>query len=156
MKILGVALVLVSAAMLLQAGQPSQTQPAITAAFEHVAFNVADPQAVAKWYCDNMGMKIAKTGSSPFVADVAGRMMFEFYHKAEVKILDCKQIDPNSFHVAFETSDVPALRDRLVKAGAKVTRDLATSSNGDVVITLRDPWGLPIQLLKRTQPLLTR
>jgi hypothetical protein len=47
----------------------------------------------------------------------------------EAKILDFKQIDPNSLHVAFETSDV--------------------------VITLRDPWSIPIQLLKRTNPMLS-
>jgi len=156
MKGLGIALVLAASAMVLQSGQPSQTPPGPVASFEHVAFNVADPQVVAKWYCDNMGMKIAKTGSAPFVADAAGRMMFEFYHKNEAKVVDYRQIDPNSFHVAFETSDVQALRDKLVKAGAAVTKDLATSSNGDIVMTLRDPWGLPIQLLKRTQPLLQR
>lgn len=137
MKGLGAVLVFTLIALLLQSGRP--TQPAITVGFEHVAFNVADPAAVAKWYCDNMGMKMVKTGSTPFISDAGGHMMFELYHKNEAKIVDYKQIDPNSFHVAFETNDVQALRDRLLKAGATVTKDLTKSSNGDVVVTLRDP-----------------
>jgi uncharacterized glyoxalase superfamily protein PhnB len=46
--------------------------------------------------------------------------------------------------------------DKLVKAGATVAKPLSGSDTGDSVVTLRDPWGLPIQLVKRAKPLLTR
>ena len=151
MKGLGAILVFVSIPLLLQSGQP--TQPAMTASFEHVAFNVADAAAVTKWYVDNMGMKVPKAG---FVSDAAGRMMFEIYHKTDAKVMDLKQIDPNSFHIAFETSNIQPMIDKLVKAGATVAKPLSGSDTGDSVVTLRDPWGLPIQLVKRAKPLLTR
>jgi catechol 2,3-dioxygenase-like lactoylglutathione lyase family enzyme len=159
MKGLVAVLVFMSVPLLLQSGQTTQT-PVITVGFEHLAFNVADPRAVAKWYSDNLGMKIVKSGGAPsfnhFLSDTAGRMMFELYHTEQAKVLDFKQIEPDALHVAFEVSDVQAMTDKLLKVGATVAKEIRTSDAGDVVITLRDPWGLPIQFLKRSKPMLTR
>jgi hypothetical protein len=35
-----------------------------------------------------------------------------------------------------------------------VVEDLITSPAGDQFVMLRDPWGIPLQLVKRAQPML--
>ena len=44
--------------------------------------------------------------------------------------------------------------DRLVTAGAKLVDDLFFNAVGDQLVMLRDPWGVPLQLVKRTTPML--
>ena len=58
-------------------------------------------------------------------------------------------MDPRVLHVAFETDDVEGLRERLLRAGAAAEGEIVYADDGDVIATLRDPWGLPIQLAKR-------
>ena len=52
--------------------------------FEHFAINVADPVAVAKWYCETLDMEIARQGDRPvhmhFLADATGRVVMEIYN----------------------------------------------------------------------------
>jgi uncharacterized glyoxalase superfamily protein PhnB len=57
-------------------------------------------------------------------------------------------------HVAFLTDDMPATLDRLVQAGASPKSSMRVSDTGDRVAMLRDPWGLPLQLITRAQPML--
>jgi catechol 2,3-dioxygenase-like lactoylglutathione lyase family enzyme len=44
---------------------------------EHIAFIVDDPNAVSKWYCDNLGMRQVRQGPGPnfmtFLADEGER-----------------------------------------------------------------------------------
>ena len=46
---------------------------------EHIAFNVDDPIKVAEWYCQHLGMKVArKIEGAPymhFLADEAGKVV---------------------------------------------------------------------------------
>ena len=124
---------------------------------EHVAFNVADPVAAAKWYCDNLAMKVVRRGTSSakahFIADERGKMMLEFYHNEEVKVPDYRAIDPLALHVAFSVEDVRAAQERLLKSGAKAVGEPSANKDGDHFAMLRDPWGLPVQLVKRTAPM---
>ena len=50
---------------------------------EHVAINVEDPVAMAKWYCENLGMKIVRRGPAPvnahFICDSQENVMLEIY-----------------------------------------------------------------------------
>jgi uncharacterized glyoxalase superfamily protein PhnB len=126
--------------------------------FEHIATNVDDPVQVANWYKDNMGMKIIRQGEAPtfttFIADSAENMMFEFYHNAEAVLFNPSQYNPMSIHIAFITSDINAIKEALLKAGASIAVDLKLTDSGDKVLTLRDPWGLPIQFVERANPML--
>jgi hypothetical protein len=57
-------------------------------------------------------------------------------------------------HIAY-VSENPAIdRDRLVQAGAVTVDDVITTPAGDQIVMLRDPWGVPIQLVKRAKPML--
>jgi catechol 2,3-dioxygenase-like lactoylglutathione lyase family enzyme len=124
---------------------------------EHVALNVADPVALADWYVKHLGMKIIRQVDGPphtrFIADAAGRTVLEVYRQ-QATVPDYASQDPMVLHVAFVTTDIRGVRERLLAAGATVAKDIHTTPDGDEMAFLRDPWGVVIQLVKRARPLL--
>jgi predicted enzyme related to lactoylglutathione lyase len=67
---------------------------------------------------------------------------------------DYPKMSPLHLHLAFAVSDMAETRDRLVKAGTTVVEDISTTHAGDEIAMLRDPWGFPIQLVKRAEPMI--
>jgi glyoxylase I family protein len=126
--------------------------------FEHVALNVADPIKMAKWYVDNLDMKVLREGPAPinarFLADSGGNMMLELYHNPPDAVPNYAAMDPLLLHVAFMVDDVDATRQRLMAAGATSAGEVTTTPAGDRLAMLRDPWGLAIQFLRRADPML--
>jgi len=125
---------------------------------EHVAINVEDPAAMAKWYCENLGMKVVRKGPSPvnmrFISDSGGNMMLELYNNPPDAVPDYPSMDPLLLHIAFMVDDVKAITKKLIAAGATVAVDVNVTPGGDELVILRDPWGVPIQFLKRAEPML--
>ena len=125
---------------------------------EHVALNVEDPAAMAKWYCDNLGMKVMREGPPPasmrFISDAAGNMMLELYHNPPDAVPDYASMNPLVLHIAFMVDDVKSIRDALIAAGATAADEVTTTPSGDELTMLRDPWGVPIQFVKRAEPML--
>lgn len=125
---------------------------------EHVALNVEDPPAMAKWYSDNLGMKVVRKGPPPanmrFISDAGGNMMLELYNNPPDEVPDYPSMNPLSLHIAFMVDDVKAIIKKLIAAGATMAVDLNTTEAGDEIVILRDPWGVPIQFLKRAKPML--
>jgi len=125
---------------------------------EHVAINVEDPEGMAKWYCENLGMKIVRKGSPPvsmrFISDVAGNMMLEIYHNPPDAVPDYEAMDPLLLHIAFMVDDVKGTCRKLVAAGATIVSDVTKTESGDEIAMLRDPWGVPIQFVKRADTML--
>jgi glyoxylase I family protein len=126
---------------------------------EHVAINVENPVEMAKWYCENLGMKIIRKGPPPvnmhFISDTQANMMLEIYHNPPDAVPDYASMDPLMLHIAFMVDDVEKTRRRLVAAGATIATDITVTESGDKLLMLRDPWGVPIQILKRARPMLT-
>ncbi len=127
--------------------------------FEHVGLNVADPVKAAQWYVDHLGMKILREGAAPanarFVADADGNMMFELYHNPPEAVPDYASMDPLMLHIAFLVDDVDAIRAKLLAVGATAVGDVTVSPAGDRIAMLRDPWGLPIQFIRRANSMLS-
>ncbi len=127
---------------------------------EHIAFNVADPVAMAAWYTRHLGMKVIRTINpetrTHFIADESGRVVLELYHQSRAPVPDYFAMDPMILHIAFVAPDLRATRERLLAAGATSAGEPTATPNGDELAFLRDPWGLTIQLVKRMQPLLER
>ena len=88
------------------------------------------------------------------IADSAGATILELYNNPKVTVPDYRSMDPLLLHVAFAVEDVAAERDRLVAAGAMVVEDVGFTDAGDELAMLRDPWGVPVQLMKRADPML--
>jgi glyoxylase I family protein len=127
---------------------------------EHVAFNITEPVAAARWYIDHLGMRPLRTFGPPththFLADANGESMIEIYNNSKAAVPDYHKIDPLILHLAFAADDVRATRTRLLQAGATAEGDVTVADNGDELAMLRDPWGFAIQLVKRRTPMLPR
>lgn len=125
---------------------------------EHFGLNHSDPVAAAAWYEQNLGMKIARKfgppGNGHFLADTRGQVMLEFYHNALAPVPDFSATNPMSFHVAFYVDDVAATREQLIKSGASNQGNVTSNDDGDQLAMVRDPWGLPVQLVRRTKPMI--
>ncbi len=122
---------------------------------EHVALQVADPVAMARWYEVHLGMRVVRSGDAPgharFLADDAVTVL-ETY-AGTLPVPDYGAMDPALLHVAFATDDVEATRARLIAAGAVPFGEAVVTPGGEELAMLRDPWGLALQLARRARPL---
>jgi glyoxylase I family protein len=125
---------------------------------EHIAINLDDSPAKAKWYSLNLGMKYLREGKAPnysmFIADINDNFTFELYQQKSYPVIKFDTVHPSSIHLAFMTDNIEALKDKLVKAGAKVFQDIMETPAKDRILMLRDPWGQPIQFVKRAKNML--
>lgn len=123
---------------------------------EHIAFNVADPVAVADWYVTHCGLRIVRHIPQPaqthFLADSASTVI-EIYCNPPDQIPDYPNMNPLPFHLALASADPTEDAQRLIAAGASWVEELRTP-DGSHLVMLRDPWGLALQLCRRTRPLL--
>jgi catechol 2,3-dioxygenase-like lactoylglutathione lyase family enzyme len=123
---------------------------------EHVALNIPDPVKAGQWYAEHLGMRIVRSSNEPpyihFIADSEGESVLEFYCNPAAKVPDYASMDPLILHIAFVVDDIAATRAKLVTAGATAVSE-TTAPNGDQLAMLRDPWGVPVQLVKRVKPL---
>ncbi|MDR0534891.1 MAG: VOC family protein [Puniceicoccales bacterium] len=125
---------------------------------EHLAFQHPAPAMAAEWYCDHLGFVVARASNGPsqarFLADKAGRVVLEIYNNAAAPVPDYPMQSPLVLHVAFLSEDLDADCARLQAAGAVVVESPTATPAGDVLAMLRDPWGVPLQLVRRAKPLL--
>jgi catechol 2,3-dioxygenase-like lactoylglutathione lyase family enzyme len=119
---------------------------------EHFALNVPDARASVQWYRKHLGLRIARERPDPpyitFMADDTGRVVFELYSNPAEPIPDYRAAHPLSFHMAFVADEPGATRERLLAAGASFAYE-ETLADGSTLIMLRDPWGVPLQLVRR-------
>src|SRR6185312_4676572 len=123
---------------------------------EHFALQVPEPVAMADWYVKHLGATVARAGGAPqhgrFMK--VGGVLFEIYNNPAVTMPDYEDTEVMQMHLAFSSENLKADRDRLVKAGARVIEDVSTTPGGDEIMMLRDPWNLPIQFVKRKEPMM--
>jgi glyoxylase I family protein len=122
---------------------------------EHFALNVSDPVAVARWYGAHLGLRVVRQlprAQTHFLADDNGATVLEIYCNPPDQVPDYRSMDPLLLHLAFVSADPDADTERLIAAGATLAKR-EPLPDGSLVIMLRDPWGLAIQLCRRTQPL---
>jgi glyoxylase I family protein len=124
---------------------------------EHLALNVPDPLNMARWYVEHLGMivqrRMMEAPWAHFLADDSGTVMLEIYGNEEADALDLPRVAPPALHLAFTSSDPAADGQRLQRAGATIVADVHSMDNGDTFVMLRDPWGVPIQLVRRQTPM---
>ncbi len=125
---------------------------------EHTAIQVPDPAKAAAWYVQHMGMSVSRSYDAPthcrFLSCAGGTVLIEIYNNPKATVPDYRKMDPLHLHLAFLSDDLPADRARLMEAGATPETEVILTPDGDYVVMLRDPWGVPIQLVKRKQSML--
>ncbi|SHF98979.1 Catechol 2,3-dioxygenase [Fodinibius roseus] len=124
---------------------------------EHFAMNVNEPLAMADWYVAYLGLEVVKQETEPpymtFLADDSGRVMIEIYQNPADQVPDYHNRDPLIMHLALVSEEPAADKKRLIEAGAEEISD-EILEDGSHLVMLRDPWGLAIQLCKRSNPML--
>jgi uncharacterized glyoxalase superfamily protein PhnB len=80
-------------------------------------------------------------------------MMFEFYHSKSAKVPDYASMNNHELHIAFMVDDVKGMCERLIGAGARLDGEIVVTGDGDEIAILRDPWGIPIQFVRRAEPM---
>lgn len=123
--------------------------------FEHFALNVPDTRAHAAWYVTHAGFAIARQRTeapfTTFLADATGRTVVELYSNPAAAMTDFAAQHPLVFHFALVSADARADRARLVAAGATLVGEDALP-DGSLLVMLRDPWGVALQLCQRAHP----
>jgi glyoxylase I family protein len=125
---------------------------------EHVAFNVQDPLAMARWYVDHLGFEVKRrVMEAPwahFLIDSTGSTMIEIYGNTRAETLDFPQLSPAAVHLAFVSDDIDADLQRLVAVGGTAEGGVTPLPGGDSMAFVRDPWGFTLQLVKRAEPMI--
>ena len=123
--------------------------------FEHFALNVPDVRAAAAWYVEHLGLKVMRARTDApythFLGDSTGRVFLEFYTNPKDPIPEYAAQHPLRMHVAFAVVDAKGEQARLLRAGATLAME-EPQPDGSLLIMLRDPWGVPVQLCQRAQP----
>ena len=123
---------------------------------EHTAFNVEEPVLMARWYVEHLGMKVLRRKAdlpyAHFLTDDSRTVMIEIYGNRDAPLPDYRKMEPAELHLAFVSDDIPGDTARLRAAGASVVADLHHIGE-DTFAMLRDPWGLPLQLVQRAVPM---
>lgn len=123
--------------------------------FEHFALNVRDPVAHAHWYADHLGFRIARWRADPpfthFLADETGRVVVELYSNPRATIPEYPTMHPLCFHIAVVARDAAVEARRLELAGARLFLE-EPQPDGSLLVMMRDPWGVPLQLCQRREP----
>ncbi len=123
--------------------------------FEHFALNVPEVRAAAAWYVKHLGLTVVRARSDApythFLADSTGRVFIELYTNPIDPIPDYPAQHQLRVHFAFAVKDARVERARLEQAGATLIVE-EPLPDGTLLIMLRDPWGVPVQLCQRAQP----
>ncbi len=124
---------------------------------EHVAFNVKDPLSMGRWYVEHLGFSVRRRLVEPpythFLADDSVTVMIEIYGNSHAPTPDYNNLNPLVLHLALVSEDLKTDAQRLTAAGAMLVDEIQSLPNGDELAMLRDPWGLAIQLVKRSSPM---
>ena len=127
-----------------------------TMKFEHYAINVKDSVAVADWYIENCGLTARVAMTDPpftrFLADDTGRVFIEIYSNPVAPMPDYSTISHLLYHLAFAVSDAGAEQARLMAVGCTFVEELNPQPNSRLIM-LRDPFGIPLQLCQRANPM---
>lgn len=124
---------------------------------EHVAFNVADPVAMAAWYEAHLGMMtVRRQEAAPFthfLADESESVLVEIYNNPADQVPAYASMSPLLLHLAFISPQPEVQKEALLAAGATFVEEVH-QPDGSYLVMLRDPWGLAFQLCKRGTPML--
>ena len=122
---------------------------------EHIGLTVTDPVAMAEWYRDVLGFTIAFSGADDekavaFIIDAGGKIMLELGKLPGIAPL-ADRIDHHlQAHIALLSDDPLKDAAYLESKGATFIEKCPVTRPGELLVVLRDPWGITIQLVRRS------
>lgn len=123
--------------------------------FNHLHFRSGDPDAAAKWYCDNFGAEI--TGERPLSNTKSiqlalnGEYLMTISGRAEGEDPVPGSTEPRygMDHFGFETDDLEGLAARLKSNGVKFNCEPWTMPSGSKVAFVVAPDEVSVELIQR-------
>jgi hypothetical protein len=122
--------------------------------FEHLRINVADKEATAKWYVENVGLEIIPYSNKEvvYVADKDHNFMLELSSIPNIRNTYF-DVHLDAFHMAFEGhKTIEAVADKMLANNGVQEGSISRNLIGDYVINVRDPNGFTSQLIHRVNP----
>ncbi|MDP9173551.1 MAG: VOC family protein [Planctomycetota bacterium] len=129
-------------------------------AIDHPAISCHDVNRQARWYCENLGMRvIASDKSQPpsmllgYDQDATGRTMVELMpvKDAGPQPADVPRYQPGLRHLALRVSDFDEAYRRLSQLGVKFLFEPVQAVGGGKLVSFRDPEGNELQIVQRSQ-----
>lgn len=119
---------------------------------EHLAFNLPCAREFVAWFHDHLGMPIQHQADGPVWVAFLGEppSILEVYDNPDLPRYPLGH-HPAALHLAFYSDDLTSDIARLVAAGAEHIEGEA-DADGYGLAMLRCPFGLPIQLCNRREP----
>lgn len=126
--------------------------------FEHLRINVADKEATAKWYVENVGLEIIPSINNDvvYVADKDHNFMLELSSIPNIRntFFD---VHLDAFHLAFEGhKTIAAVAEKMLANKGTQEGVLYQNKIGDYVMNVRDPNGFTSQLIHRVDPFFSK
>lgn len=126
---------------------------------EHIGISVKKPFEMADWYAKNLGCKVLykfhkdKNSSTVFITDDSCKTVLEILNEPGVEPVCNLLNDSSQLHFAFISESPKKDCERLIKVGATFMGEIK-GVPGSLLLSLCDPWGNAIQLVKREKALL--
>ena len=126
---------------------------------EHIALNVPDPAAIADWYVANLGMQVVRQSGAPtyttFLADSDGDTILELYRFDERAAARLRRAGSDGAALGLLLHERRrAGQSSSPRPARQLQGEPRATDGGDTLIFLRDPWGIALQLVERSRPLL--
>jgi len=124
-------------------------------ALNHLHFRSGDPDAAAKWYCDNFGAKITSerplSTTKSIQLELDGEHIMTISGQAEGEDPIAGTTDPRFGldHFGFETDDLMQLSERLKKNGVKFNCEPWTMPSGSMVAFIEAPDHVSVEIIQR-------
>ena len=120
---------------------------------EHVAIASKDPKALAKWYCDTLGFRIAYKSSRSLTTFVKLReSLLEIIEASNAERVVHEEKDPGLRHIAINVTDIHEAYENLKSKGVPLRSEPA-EKDGVWTLFFRDPEDNLLHLIKRSKSL---
>jgi len=123
--------------------------------YNHLHFRSEDPDAAAKWYCDNFGAKITSerplSTTKSIQLELSGHHLMTISGRAEGEDPVAGSTDPRYGldHFGFETDDLEGLASQLKANGVKFNCEPWTMPSGSMVAFVVAPDEVSVELIQR-------
>ena len=123
---------------------------------EHIAFQVADPVAMADWYVTHLGFSIRCRRDEPTVAQLLGRRPGSILFELSARPRGGARLPRHESHGASpcRRQRRPGGRRPAAGGGRGHARQRPGRKPRRPFRHVRDPWGMPLQLVRRAEPML--
>jgi glyoxylase I family protein len=128
-------------------------------AIDHPAISCRDVPALARWYCDHLGMRqIATNGQAPpsmlvgYDAKAGGGAMIELMPARDSgpEPADTPRFQAGLRHLALRVSNFDSAYKNLKNVGVKFLFEPADNAvGGGKIVSFRDPEGNELQIVER-------